>query len=352
MTRDILLGLIDPDPSQNRKTFDEGALDELAQSMAANGLAVPVLVRPGQDGRYVLVHGERRWRAAGRLGWAAIPAEVRDVAPEQARWLALVENIQRADLSPIEEAGAYQAALSEGLTQTELGKRIGKSQSYIAQKLRLLTLPADVQAALGAGQLSEGQARQLLRLRKDELPHEWISNAARQCLQGGWSVKRLKLQIDFELMVTVPRQWREVDTVGYTFGDLVELEKALEAQASLGSDAPTELWLRVQRALGKHLIFAERLWEEEKVPGLVRYLLEKADLTTLAWGESYHEKYKAYAVGSFHDWLKFVCVPDEALNAALAEVLPTIPELTTAALLQWAIPWGAAYYDQTHEALT
>lgn len=165
MTRDILLGLIDPDPSQARKTFDEGRLDELAQSMAANGLAVPVLVRPGQDGRYVLVHGERRWRAAGRLGWETIPAEVRELEPEQARWLALVENIQRADLSPIEEAGAFQAALSEGLTQTELGKRLGKSQSYIAQKLRLLTLPAPLQVYLDRRALSEGHARQLLRLR-------------------------------------------------------------------------------------------------------------------------------------------------------------------------------------------
>lgn len=165
MSRDILLSLIDPDPSQPRKTFDEGALDELAQSMAANGLAVPVLVRPGQDGRYLLVHGERRWRAAGRLGWQTIPAEVRDLDPDQARWLALVENIQRADLSPIDEARAYQTALSEGLTQTALGQKVGKSQSYIAQKLRLLTLPEPLQFYLDRLAISEGHARQLLRLR-------------------------------------------------------------------------------------------------------------------------------------------------------------------------------------------
>ena len=164
MSRDILLSLIDPDPSQPRKTFDEGALDELAQSMAANGLAVAVLVRPAGD-RYLLVHGERRWRAAGRLGWQTIPAEVRDLDPEQARWLALVENIQRADLSPIDEARAYQAALSEGLTQTALGQKVGKSQSYIAQKLRLLGLPEPLQFYLDRLAISEGHARQLLRLR-------------------------------------------------------------------------------------------------------------------------------------------------------------------------------------------
>jgi len=165
MAHDIDLALIDPDPEQPRRHFDQARLDELAQSMAANGLAVAVLVRPVADGRYMLVHGERRWRAAQQLGWPAIRAEVQDLTPEQARWLALVENVQRADLSPIEEAQAYQVALADGLTQTELGQRIGKSQSYVAQKLRLLTLPAPLQFYLDQRAISEGHARQLLRLR-------------------------------------------------------------------------------------------------------------------------------------------------------------------------------------------
>lgn len=165
MSRDILLSLIDPDPDQARKTFDAGRLEELAQSMAASGQAVPVLLRPGQDGRFLLVHGERRWRAAQLLGWDTLRAEVQDLTPDQACWLALVENLQRADLSPIEEAQAYQAALSGGLTQAALGQKVGKSQSYIAQKLRLLTLPEPLQFYLDRGALSEGHARQLLRLR-------------------------------------------------------------------------------------------------------------------------------------------------------------------------------------------
>ena len=163
MSQDILLTLIDPDPTQARKTFDAGRLEELAQSLAESGQAVPVLLRPGQDGRYLLVHGERRWRAAQLLGWDTLRAEVQDLTPDQARWLALVENLQRADLSPIEEAQAYQVALSEGMTQAALGQKLGKSQSYIAQKLRLLTLPEPLQFYLDRGALTEGHARQLLR---------------------------------------------------------------------------------------------------------------------------------------------------------------------------------------------
>lgn len=163
MSRDILLSLIDTDPGQPRKHFDQAGLEELAQSMRANGLAVPILLRP-VDERYIVVHGERRLRAARLLEWESIPADVRDMTLDEARWLALVENIQRADLSPIEEAEAYQAALSEGMTQTELGKRIGKTQSYIAQKLRLLKAPAPVRALIAKGALSEGHIRQLLRL--------------------------------------------------------------------------------------------------------------------------------------------------------------------------------------------
>ena len=127
MSRDILIDLIDADPDQPRRHFDADQLAELAESIAANGLIVPILLRPVGE-RFVIVHGERRFRACQSLGWSTIPAEVRDLDVETARWLALVENIQRADLSPIEEAQAYAAALATGLTQLQLGKRIGKTQ--------------------------------------------------------------------------------------------------------------------------------------------------------------------------------------------------------------------------------
>ena len=161
MSRDILIDLIDADPDQPRRHFDADQLAELAESIAANGLIVPILLRPVGE-RFVIVHGERRFRACQSLGWSTIPADVRDMDAETAKWLALVENIQRADLTPIEEAQAYAAALATGLTQLQLGKRIGKTQSYIAQKLRLLKMAPEVQEAVAAGTISEGIARQLL----------------------------------------------------------------------------------------------------------------------------------------------------------------------------------------------
>lgn len=164
MSHDILLSLIDPDPEQPRKHFDEAGISDLAQSIEANGLAVPILVRPVGD-RFVIVHGERRYRAVKSLGWPSIPAEVREIDADTAQWLALAENVQRADLSPIEEAEAFKARLSTGMTQAQLGARIGKTQSYIAQKLRLLTLPEPVAYYLNIGAITEGHTRQLLRLR-------------------------------------------------------------------------------------------------------------------------------------------------------------------------------------------
>src|SRR5262245_3518578 len=127
MSRDIPLSLIDRDEAQPRQHFDAAALSELAQSIAANGLAVPILVRPVGE-RFIIVHGERRYRATQSLGHETIAAEVRDLSADEARWLTLIENIQRADLSPIEEARAYQWWLNQGMTQEQLGQRIGKSQ--------------------------------------------------------------------------------------------------------------------------------------------------------------------------------------------------------------------------------
>lgn len=173
MSRDILLTQIDVDPNQPRKHFDEAALAELAQSMAANGLAVPILVRPVGE-RYMIVHGERRYRAAHRLGWVSIPAEVREMDADAAQWLALVENVQRSNLSPIEEAQAYHARLAQGITQTALAERIGKTQSYIAQKLRLLKLPEVTRGALYFREMTEGHARQLLRI-NSSLVQEWLT---------------------------------------------------------------------------------------------------------------------------------------------------------------------------------
>lgn len=164
MSQDILLTLIDPDPQQPRKNFDPASLAELVQSMEVNGLAVPILLRPAGE-RYIIVHGERRYKAAVQLGWERIPAEVRELSPEEARRLSLIENVQRADLSPIEEARAYRSYLQGETTQAELGRWLGKTQSYIAQKLRLLNLPPPLCLYLDRQALTEGHARQLLKLK-------------------------------------------------------------------------------------------------------------------------------------------------------------------------------------------
>jgi ParB/RepB/Spo0J family partition protein len=192
MSRDIPLHLIDPDPDQPRKHFDTAAVSELAQSMAANGLAVPILLRPVGE-RYLIVHGERRWRAAQSLGWAAIAADVRDIDADTAQWLALVENVQRADLTPMEEATAYQRRLAAGMTQHALGARLGKSQSYVAQKLRLLTLPEPLQLLLARRLLTEGHGRQLLRLRDwyHDIPFDVAHEAPGLADAGDWATDDL-----------------------------------------------------------------------------------------------------------------------------------------------------------------
>ena len=157
---------IEPDPAQPRKNFDEAALSELAASITENGLLQPVVVRPKKAGPgYILIAGERRWRAARLAGLSEIPALVRDVSDEQAAALALIENLQREDLDPLEQAQGIETLVETyGITQEMAAKRLGKSRSAIANSLRLLALPAPVQAALRSGALSAGHAKALLGL--------------------------------------------------------------------------------------------------------------------------------------------------------------------------------------------
>ncbi|MBK9180967.1 MAG: ParB/RepB/Spo0J family partition protein [Acidimicrobiales bacterium] len=165
VSRDTIpVGLVDLDPGQPRSHVDEHDLAELAASMDATGLAQPILVRP-TGGRFVVVAGERRLRAARSLGWQAIPAVVRDVPADDVPYMQLVENLQRQGLTATEEARAYRRALDAGMSQADLARRIGKDRSYVAQKLRLLDLPATVLHLVARRHLTEGHARQLLRIR-------------------------------------------------------------------------------------------------------------------------------------------------------------------------------------------
>lgn len=157
------IGAIEPLPGQPRRRFDETSLQELAASIAARGVIQPVIVRRLADGRYQLVAGERRWRAAQKAKLHEIPALVRDLDDREAMALALIENLQREDLNPVEEARAYQRLIEgEGLTQAEIAGMVDKSRSHVANLLRLLGLPSGVLELVESGALSMGHARALI----------------------------------------------------------------------------------------------------------------------------------------------------------------------------------------------
>jgi ParB family transcriptional regulator, chromosome partitioning protein len=161
--REVPVGDIRPNPWQPRTQFDEAELDELAQSIREHGVLQPILVSQQSDGTYQLITGERRWRAVRKAGIATVPAMVKEATPQASLELALVENIQRRDLNPLEEAHAFRALLDEhGLTQEQLGQRIGKSRVSITNTLRLLNLPEPVREALANGSITEGHARAIL----------------------------------------------------------------------------------------------------------------------------------------------------------------------------------------------
>jgi ParB family transcriptional regulator, chromosome partitioning protein len=168
---DVDIDLIDPNPDQPRSRFNEEKLEELAQSIRANGLVQPVLLRRSANGRYQIVAGERRWRAAQRAGLRRVHAVVRNIPDSKLLELALIENIQREELNPIEEASAYQRLIHNlGLTQDEVAQQVGKDRSSIANYLRLLKLPEDVQRMLEDDLISMGHARALLGLdTKDQI---------------------------------------------------------------------------------------------------------------------------------------------------------------------------------------
>ncbi|MCB2058932.1 MAG: ParB/RepB/Spo0J family partition protein [Novosphingobium sp.] len=159
----LAISTIEPHPAQPRRNFDEAALDELAASIAQRGVIQPVIVRHTGRGRYQLVAGERRWRAAQRAQLHEIPALIRDLGDREVMALALIENLQREDLNPIEEARAYQRlAEEEGLTQAEIARMVDKSRSHVANIQRLLALPEAVVDLVEDGSLSMGHARALI----------------------------------------------------------------------------------------------------------------------------------------------------------------------------------------------
>ena len=165
----LKISLIDPKSDQPRKNFDRAALEELASSIEENGLLQPILVREYGEGRYQIIAGERRFRASKIAGLTEIPAMILDKDDRKVAEIALIENIQREDLNPIEEALAYKALAEEyGLTQEELSQKVGKSRSAIANSVRLLDLPKEVLDLVAKGAISQGHGRTILGLKNTE----------------------------------------------------------------------------------------------------------------------------------------------------------------------------------------
>ncbi|MEL6195959.1 MAG: ParB/RepB/Spo0J family partition protein [Myxococcota bacterium] len=192
--RTIAIEQIDPNPTQPRKQFDGDQLDELAASIREHGVLQPVVVRRAGE-RYQLVAGERRWRATAKAGLHEIPALVKELADDAALAVALVENVQRQDLDPIEEAEAYHRLVSEhALSHEELARIVGKSRATITNALRLLQLPAPVLARLATGELTAGHARAVMTLKDPAAMERLADEIVRQRLSVRDAERRAKAQ--------------------------------------------------------------------------------------------------------------------------------------------------------------
>ena len=188
---EVDLDLLQPNRFQPRLQFDEVSLDELAQSIKANGIIQPILVRRAGK-RYEIIAGERRWRASQRAGLLRVPVVVRDVPDDKLLQVALIENIQRENLNPIDEATAYKRLIDEfNLTQEGLATAVGKDRSTVANTLRLLKLPEQVRAQVASGLLSMGHARAILSLERED---DQVV-AARQVVDRGCSVRETELLV-------------------------------------------------------------------------------------------------------------------------------------------------------------
>ena len=189
---ELPVSLIKPNPSQPRTNFDPAALAALAASIEASGVVQPLLVRPLADGSYELVAGERRWRAARQAGLDKVPVVARDQAEPERLQAALIENMVREDLNPVEEAKACSALVEDlGLTKEELARRVGRSRPAVSNLIRLLELPDEALDLLRSGELSEGHGRALLGANGNDVRRR----LAREAATGGWSVRETENRV-------------------------------------------------------------------------------------------------------------------------------------------------------------
>jgi ParB family chromosome partitioning protein len=208
--REIDINRILPNAQQPRKNFDEDGLNELADSIRAHGVIQPIVVQPLPDSFFQIIAGERRWRASQRAGLLRMPAVIREVGSESSLELALIENLQREDLNPIEEAQAFEKLIVDlGLTQEEVANRVGKSRVTITNTLRLLRLPPEVQGWIGENKLSTGHAKALLSLSEPGA----ILDAARKIIQGTLSVRQAEALVSRSLKGDAKKDSAELGNV-------------------------------------------------------------------------------------------------------------------------------------------
>jgi ParB family chromosome partitioning protein len=181
--REITIGQIEPNPDQPRQRFEQGALEELAASIRQHGVVQPLVVSRLTDDRYRLIIGERRWRAAKLAGLTQVPVVIKETTEGARLELALVENVQRADLNPVEEAEAYGRLMQEfGLTQQQVADRVGRSRAAVANTVRLLSLPETLKRAVIDGRITEGHARAILGLRERQQQMAVLERVEREVL--------------------------------------------------------------------------------------------------------------------------------------------------------------------------
>lgn len=227
-TLEVAVDRITPSPFQPRRSFDEVKIEELAASIRNQGIIQPLVVRPRGDG-FELIAGERRWRAAMKAGLSKVPVVTRDASDHEALQLALVENLQREDLNPIEEASGYRRLQEEfHWSQEEMAEKVGKSRPAIANSLRLLALPIEVQQEISAGNLPAGQARALLGLHTEPL----IVSACREVIAKGLSTRETEKMV--RLLIMGRKRRRQMPLIDPDMKAIVEqLQRTLGTRVRL-----------------------------------------------------------------------------------------------------------------------
>jgi ParB family chromosome partitioning protein len=260
---ELALDLIDDNPHQTRSDFDDDLLKELARSIDVQGVLQPIVVRPGAEGRYVLILGERRLRASKLAGKATIPAIVKRVSEQQAAEMTIVENLQREDLGCMEQAEAFASLSTEfGLTQEEIGKRVGAARETVSNYLRLLKLPGDVQYLIRRGEISYSHARELLVLEDQSQ----VSKLAALVVSKKMSVLQLE---DAVLDLNVPMQ-KSGNGIGPRVGARWVDPNVRAAQRSLETVLGMRVRIRDRRGKGKITIEYGTLEDFDRVVGMLK----------------------------------------------------------------------------------